>query len=46
MVKKEIVENEEFIDDDTKFSEELKKFLKTAVACLDFYGNQYTIVKV
>ena len=46
MVKKEIVENEEIIDDDTKFLEELKMFLKTAVACLDFYGNQYTIVKV
>ena len=46
MVKKEIVENKEIIDDDNKVLEELKKFLKTTVAFLDFYGNQYTIVKV
>ena len=46
MVKKQIVENEEIIDDDTKASEELKKFLKTVVASLDFYGNWYAIVKV
>ena len=36
------VENEEIIDDETKVEEELKNFLKTAVAYLDIRENQYT----
>ena len=44
--KIKLVENEEFIDDDPKFAEELNNFFKTAVASLDIHGNPYTVENV
>ena len=44
--KIKLVENEEIIDDDTKVTEELNNFLKTAVASLDIHGNPYTVENV
>ena len=44
--KIKLVENEEFIDDDPKFAEELNNFFKTAVVSLDIHGNPYTVENV
>ena len=44
--KIKLVENEEIIDDDTKVSEELNNFFKTAVASLNIHGNPYTVENV
>ena len=44
--KIKLVENKEFIDDDTKVTEELNNFFKIAVASLDIYGNRYIVKNV
>ena len=44
--KIKLVENEEIIDDDTKVTEELNNFFKTAAASLNIHGNPYTVKNV